>query len=230
MANANPPPRKPKDILERSLVWFFLGALVVGGGGALSGYFWLEGFIDGRIAKFDDNRPSLPIPIIPPGAVVAFDGAQYHKKSDDERQLSGCPEGWIRFFEAQGKFLLGATPVVLTDNPSETSGYKLRAEGGAETHTLVEAELPPHTHEGATTSGGSHIHRGANGDALKGVQSGTGAGGDGGGWVTGYDVIQSSGSSHDHSLEIGGGADLERNPHNNMPPYIALYFCKKEAG
>ncbi len=75
--------------------------------------------------------------------------------------------------------------------------YGFRRTGGSETHTLTKDEMPNHQH-----SMGVFIR------------------GEGGG--SGYSYTRPANGHGDPTSAAGGG-----QPHNNMPPYIALYICKK---
>lgn len=75
--------------------------------------------------------------------------------------------------------------------------YGFRRTGGAETHTLEVDEMPPHDHGGIWGGDGS---RAAMGNPPNDFHA------------SGYVQIRSDG---------------EGKPHNNMPPYVALFFCKK---
>lgn len=155
---------------------------------------------------------------VPKEAVVAFN-------IDDG--LS-CPPGWSHFESARARVLVGA------GDPREAPGkmgfdrhgerltqYVRGQHGGAEKHILSEAEMPSHGHDNGTLTAGASelfIHRsdgryaapsGALHDNLYGPSHGVNFG------------------SHEHP--ITGSTDFSGmgKPHNNMPPYIALYFCKK---
>ena len=81
------------------------------------------------------------------------------------------------------------------------TGLKFRPfgkSGGEEKHTLTIAEMPVHTHS-----------------RPKAIGIGQGIGGTGGAWRSGFE---------DRTTGTAGRGSA----HNNMPPYIALYFCKKD--
>ena len=101
------------------------------------------------------------------------------------------------------------------------------AVGGAETHELLLEETPSHNHSISTGyKNGGNWHDGLAGLAQGDVGINNQA--------TGIDQVfmdRTGGISRD-----GGHGELpkvlsqagESRAHNNMPPYIALYYCKKE--
>ena len=147
------------------------------------------------------------------GAVVAF--------------VDGCPEqGWVPFEDGAGKFLLGAgsgTLVYGEASPHRPDGapefVRLTAvnagdQGGAETHALTEPEMPRHQHL-----------PGGNIDRLLGYDN------DGRSRTYQKEAHESVHVTTSTATAFAGGLpDETTKPHNNMPPYIALHFCKKEAG
>lgn len=158
--------------------------------------------------------PSLRVPA---GAVVAFD------LSD------GCPAGWrADFSKGNGKFILGVGKGTLAyrgihhkpdiaDNVVALSEVVWNDQGGAETHTLTPSQMPQHNHSLSTShQAGSAIHDGLGGsNAEYGIDRDFSApvGQADGSWGIMPKMLSQAGKSH---------------PHNNMPPYVALYFCKKE--
>lgn len=111
--------------------------------------------------------------------------------------------------------------------------YSLNDTGGEAQHTLVQSEIPAHTHDvtGDTGGGGSHSHNiGADLDA-KYVTSGTRSLSLHGNGVSGAGrtIASSSVSNHTHNISlisssVGGGT-----AHNNMPPYITVNIWKRTA-
>jgi len=112
----------------------------------------------------------------------------------------GCPSGWKNFEVAAGRFIIGV----------DGNKYKLPyvagepeyVRGGEDVVTLSPNEMPSHNH------------------TLDGVFSL---------WNEGSSRDTTSGTGVFHAkttrtLGLTGGGQ----PHNNMPPYIALYFCKKD--
>lgn len=145
---------------------------------------------------------------IPSGAVLAFDRK--------------CPEelGWKLYEPGIGRFIISAgTP----SHPKhekwkrrlssggfeevQLSSYRLNAGGGEELVTLSTAEMPKHNHPLSVMSGPTN-------DFLGGSRNDFGI-------AAGYN----SERRQQNSVLKSMGASTA---HNNMPPYIALYFCKKE--
>lgn len=115
---------------------------------------------------------------------------------------SGCPSGWTDMgAEWRGRMIVAAVR-------DANDQYGFGRIGGAETHTLTLVEIPPHNHN----QGGF--------DRLLSVDGG----------VT---VISADNAAPNTEPNIGrnGNAPIVPQgggqPHNNMPPYIALYLCKK---
>ncbi len=170
--------------------------------------------------KLAEKRPS---PTFPKGAVVAFDRSG---QSSSFTSSGACPSGWSYFEPAGGRFVLGAGShpnededgLRLTDyrSWSEDPG---KAVGGAEFHTLKPAEMPKHGH--SVTDPG-HNHSSPVHSSVVGSDFGWNAIGG-----TNHVDYETTGSraSGIKVEEAGGGL-----PHNNMPPYVALYFCKKDTG
>lgn len=146
-----------------------------------------------------DTRLRDALGVVPAGAVVAFDHAD------------GCPPSWTEFTAGAGRFIIGVG-----------YGYRLVYErgeaqyqtGGEETHALTIEEMPPHQHVtsllGATRHG--RLTLGNAGERIAGIAG------------SNYSSMEGTYTSFE-----GGADDGSVKPHNNMPPYIALYFCRKEA-
>ena len=176
-----------------------LEKILIGAAGAVAAVLILS-----AVSKFTDWIGVLFQPAVPDGAVVAF--------------LHPCKDlnGWEDYADGAGKFLLGVGNGVLrpqgphrpsVENSEITlSEIKFGDQGGEEAHTLRMDEMPKHQHRiiemewGHTINGNGH-------PARIDVD-------DGGPWrnTTGYLTTETKGSDY---------------PHNNMPPYIALYFCEK---
>lgn len=114
-----------------------------------------------------------------------------------------CPEGWAEFVEAQSRMLLGATfgkPDVLNPD-SDLSQTKYRQHGGEESVTLTLEQIPQHSHSYSSTANGDFWDNPHN---INPARKRFGE--------IGEKTTSTAGSGH---------------AHNNMPPFVALYFCKK---
>jgi hypothetical protein len=135
------------------------------------------------------------------------------------RQCADLPGNWSDFHEARGRFIVGAGdhdknpwPDGLTVRPPFTAGTvnpDNRTIGGAETVTLTEAQMPSQSHNSRNFHVGVGVSGADNRDNLR-IEIGANPPADA---YTGPITTMDAGSSQ---------------PHNNMPPYIALYFCKKD--
>lgn len=147
------------------------------------------------------SQLSGPIGLVPSGAVVAFD------------MENGCPSGWtdigkedpVRF---AGRTLVAVGPAV-GDRRQPGEGTRARvygAEGGQEAVVLEERQMPVHHHP-------MRIYRQSAGgeDTLEPRQFSAETPRDDRGGILGEGV----------------GPAGKGEAHNNMPPYIALYFCRK---
>ena len=155
------------------------------------------------------NQPSLPEIIaclqklqrttVPSGAVVAFD------------LPNGCPEGWSAYPEAWARFIVGAVSEddlgkIPGDFREDARGEDLSSRlfgkpGGEEQHKLTKPEMPKHSHSLYESKREQRQDEGGGVFALAGQ-----------GNVPPYETTAQGGSE----------------PHNNMPPYVALYYCKKD--
>lgn len=144
----------------------------------------------------------------PPGLVAAF-------YRSERGALGACPAGWSLFSEAGGRFIVGAGGHTNVDENGgrltrHPSAFDLPADavGGSETHKLTVQEMPKHRHlpHGEVDRIVGYDNEGPGDRAIQ-TRSTDGA-----------SLLNSAVTSFE-------GGD---QPHNNMPPYIALYFCKKE--
>lgn len=115
---------------------------------------------------------------------------------------AGCPDGWQRFGDSDGRMIIG----VGSSDQSLTSRF-YRDRGGAESHKLSVEQIPPHRHrlnfvEAPLIAGGRH------------------------GFA--HPVMKGFPEEDAFTGTTGGDSEREAQAHNNMPPYIALYFCKKK--
>ena len=137
--------------------------------------------------------------VAPSGAVVAFD------------LPNSCPGGWSQMQDLDGRVIVGAQAV-------RTAAFGYRAIGGEEKVTLTVAQMPKHQHMNSRR----YAMLFANGDETidlsslpvrkidKQARKYT-------------DMRQSDKNEYYNTKFMGDGKQ-----HNNMSPYLALYFCKKD--
>ncbi len=118
-----------------------------------------------------------------------------------------CPPGWKPFEEAKDRFILGA------GNKYQVVG----STGGEETVKLEERHMPSHRHGLAYLSITTNL-------GFKDGGTNTN--------IPYADVPRSRASGRSqvkfYGPEDGVTATGGNQPHNNMPPWIALYYCIKE--
>lgn len=162
----------------------------------------------GELASLATNQEFIDrvrgeIEAAPTGMVAAFLGTAPINEPNRH-----CPKGWSSYRQAWGRFIVGAGP-----GEGEISDRLPLEEGGDETVTLKVEEMPNHAHRV------EFIERSASPPNLKALENGTG-------------FVRRLGSNNPAALERVSFAASHRSggnqPHNNMPPYIALYFCKKD--
>ena len=117
---------------------------------------------------------------------------------DDATLQDTCPEGWSPFRAGRGRFIVGA------GKGENLSSRPARAVGGEEMHKLTIEEMSRHQH--VTQLGSIKVASDPN--------------------STTQAVVAGGNSPKPRNLGTNGMGASE--PHNNMPPYIALYFCKKD--
>ncbi len=131
---------------------------------------------------------------------------------DDGR---GCPAGWTDVALAEPEVFAGRTPLAVGFAEERVfRGY--RQVGGSEAVALTEGELPAHAHalplgfearrDGSGTRSGSSLGSGfASGSSL------------------GDQVAVRTLAGREQTGRAGAGA-----PHDNMPPFVALFWCRKD--
>ena len=174
---------------------------------------------------------------LPAGAVVMF---AKNYSADGKNESDPCPGGWTLYQQATGRMAIGAGQpggkldaafvkkfgqyeiwdaekgeMVKTDlrphfqDPvTKVWGfYGLEEVGGAEEVRLMEAEIPSHSHE--------------NPKNLEWVQVA--------GHAQGHPAITTPGRDPNTAYALSPTVRSSGDEaHNNMPPYIALYFCVKQ--
>lgn len=198
-----------EDLIGKVPAKFVAGAFVsfVAIFALLTGYALYAWHTDDTLtlAGYEFGRPSVGA-----GAVVAYD-------------TDGCPSGWAPFKAATARFIIGAGGADYFDDAYRegADGEPLSAKarlvpGGSESHKLKIEEMPEHEHKFQVKENVLD-----NPDFFLGEVG------------TEYVFEPSQQGETRPRARIGGErvkiASRGNNvPHNNMPPYIALYFCKKE--
>lgn len=116
--------------------------------------------------------------------------------------LASCPDGWSEFAEGAGRTLVGV------GSGEGLSSRTLKETGGEESHTLTIEEMPGHRHtlpDTVIVARGQEIQLSQRASDLA------------------YSAFVMAEPDLDYTSDEGDGS-----PHNNMPPYIALYLCKKD--
>ena len=158
---------------------------------------------------------------------------------------SGNPSTWLGFgtWNAYGQ---GRTLVGLDAGQGEFT--TLDQTGGEKTHTLTATEMPSHTHSlsisASISENGGHTHRifADNSTTIYNENQGFGRTGNRG--VSGKDIGQTyitnnqAGTAiieavgpHGHNISASGSASSAGSDatHNNLQPYIVVYFWKRTA-
>lgn len=136
-----------------------------------------------------------PVPAVGDHAATRAIVAYYSDKGEKR-----CPDGWSPYEEAKDRFILGAGGEVTTVGDT----------GGEPEVTLTEAQMPAHTHAfGFWFSDADGDDATFDRDEAPRFRSGLNTNNR---WT----------ASTTRTPVAAAGGD---QPHNNMPPYIALYFC-----
>ena len=164
---------------------------------------------------------------IPVGGIIMWSGS-----------IATIPGGWALCNGSSGtpdlrdKFIVGAG-----------STYSPAVTGGAATVTLLEANLPSHTHActGATAAGGGHTHTATDSGhthsylksvATGGIAGGTGALDGNSSDSTGSgnaNITVSTAPSHTHDINLTLGNTGSGTAVNILPPYFALAYIMRTA-
>ena len=165
---------------------------------------------------------------IPVGGIIMWSGS-----------VATIPNGWALCNGSNGtpdlrdKFVIGAGS---TYSPSNT--------GGAATVTLVEANLPAHTHAftGTAELAGGHTHTVSDPGHAHSVTVRTGAGGADGGFADSWKgttsansatqttgITISTAASHTHTVTGTNANTGSGTAVNILPPYLALAYIMRTA-
>jgi len=119
----------------------------------------------------------------------------------------GCPANWSPFAEASGRFIIGA----------DDGTYSYRSTGGAAKVALANQELPAHKHDLNFHFAFMRANRGQVVDlsSLPRINASASPNPE-------MNLINSSGEAAKSTTLSGLG-----EAHDNIPPYLALHFCKK---
>jgi hypothetical protein len=118
-----------------------------------------------------------------------------------------CPNGWTPYIPAGGRFIVGAGD---TENKDEhgirLTPHKVKTDGGEERHKLLEGELPA-----------DHLHN----QFVDAADINAGLG------PREFVIIAGKAASKNFQIRDTQPAG-QGEPHNNMPPFVALYYCIKQ--
>ena len=145
---------------------------------------------------------------------------------------SHIPEGWHVCDgtngtpDLRGKFVLGS---------DDNGKYPFDSQGGEEQHTLTVGEMPSHGHSSGSlkaSNAGEHTHTIVYCDETDSYFPPTSDcyalhGNNKRGTWTGKNI--NSSGSHTHTISGSTGLTGSSQPHNNMPPYYAIYYIMKIA-
>ena len=131
--------------------------------------------------------------------------------NDTLSAISPIPQGAVLAFDLANGCPEGWLPmsdldgrVIVSAGANRAAKYGYRDIGGEEKHTLTVGEMPRH-HHNLPTIGLNDIMDDPQISAVRATNPG-------------------NFTQHPRATDPNGGDQA----HNNMPPYIALYFCKKE--
>lgn len=148
---------------------------------------------------------------IPPGAIIAF-----------YERCNSLPGKWSDYTDAYGRVIVGAVPTGgskpegMSHDVHDIRDYYSGVKLGEERVKIEIPNMPNHSHDHTDpdhTHTIPHVNNSNSGNTF-GFAGARGS------------VEKVSTSSSDSNITVKGTGNGE--PHNNMQPYIALYYCKNE--
>lgn len=124
---------------------------------------------------------------------------------------------------AQGRCLIGAGTG--TDSRSESKTFTAGATGGEYNHVLTVGELASHNHTASSASTGAHTHTFTR--PMGDTYYSNGTGNPWWGPSNNVTVTTSSNGSHSHTITVKSNGSSAA--HNNIMPYLSVYYFKRTA-
>ena len=198
---------------------------------------------------------------IPVGGIIMWSGTTGTSLPSNWKLCDGSTYNGITTPDLRGRFVLSSTtPTSANGNIALAGGLSTRnvnATGGVETVTLLEGQMPSHSHSvsATTVSNGSHNHTindsghrhwtGSGGGVRSSYsyQSGTydTVGGPEGGYFSDYNnlayqytnrnattgITLDASGGHTHTVTVSETAKGSGQAHENMPPFYVLAFIMR---
>jgi hypothetical protein len=147
---------------------------------------------------------------VPRGAVMAFDR--------DDLDANKCPPRWAPFLEARARVIVGAGDparapgkMAFDAMAMPLRGFVLRQHGGEQIHKLTLDEMPRHDHPIQVIEHSEYMRENS-------------------GKYHGTDTLGRDASRIDPNWSVVRYTEVvgSGQPHNVMPPFLALFYCKKD--
>lgn len=179
-----------------------------------------------EVKLMKDGKMVTPVVLI--DSVKNLDGSNYEDKLPTVFLNKIYPVGSIytSVNNVSPASFLGGTWEAITDRFLLGAGseYIGGSTGGSKEITLTEAQMPKHYHSGTTASAGEHTHKWYyttdtfTGNAYYNNVKDTN---------TDKSKDTSSAGAHTHTFTTDSKGSNQ--PHDNMPPYLAVYMWKRTA-
>lgn len=140
------------------------------------------------LATGNQLKQERTVASLPPNAVVAFDST------------TGCPPGWKRLPEADGRFIIGA---------SKKADVTYRVPGGSKSYPLLADYLP----RSIELDQGSRL-----------INPHVKVKDDDAGYAP---VISKTGDRHGYTAKLLVAGKLQGKEYPVMPPYLPLWLCRQ---